>query len=74
MDDLRVRVCKVGEVTLREIDLNKKGHMYEVLKCLDKKGYVVLHGIAAVNEHWDVGIQDFSNDRVCPTLSSSASS
>ena len=58
-------VCKVGEVTLQEIDLNNKEDMQEVLKCLDKKGYVVLHGVATLKESWDEGIQDFSNNRVC---------
>ena len=65
MDDLSVSVCKLGEVTLQEIDLHKYEDMYEVLKCLDKKGYVVLHGVAFVKENWDEGIQDFSNNRVC---------
>lgn len=68
MDDLRVSVCKLGALTLQEIDLNKKEDMQEVLKCLDKKGYVVLHGVATVKESWDEGIQDFSNNRVCPIL------
>lgn len=65
IETLNVLGCKPGS-TSQTMDLNNKEDMQGILQCLEIQGYVVLKEVTTLKEQWEGGIQDVSNDVVCP--------